>query len=130
MIKNQYQCLAYNICKDHVHILLLSYTDQLSKMIQKIKSVSSKNFNRSLEVNQEKVKYHNRRLWSQKYFVTTFEVDKLQILSNEPAQLYHSKHIENTIHYIENNRIKHDLPLSAELTAAIAKFVKPNEYFL
>ena len=44
--ENEYQMLAYNICKDHVHLLPVCKLETLTEIIQKIKSVSSKLFHR------------------------------------------------------------------------------------
>ena len=43
IIKEQgYHCLAYNVCKDHVHLILVSDAIDLSKQVKRIKSVSSR----------------------------------------------------------------------------------------
>ncbi|MEX2588723.1 MAG: DNA methyltransferase, partial [Chitinophagales bacterium] len=44
--ENNYRCIAYNICKDHVHMVLVCEEEALIGMVQQLKSVSSKEFNR------------------------------------------------------------------------------------
>ncbi|MBL0145597.1 MAG: transposase [Chitinophagaceae bacterium] len=46
IIENNYKCLAYNICKDHVHLILVCAENELTGIVQKLKSVSSKLLNR------------------------------------------------------------------------------------
>ncbi|MBK8505366.1 MAG: transposase [Saprospiraceae bacterium] len=45
-----YQILAYNICRDHVHLLPVCQNEALSSIIQRIKSVSSKLFRRQMRL--------------------------------------------------------------------------------
>ena len=37
-----YHCLEYNICKDHVHLVLVCEAEELTGIVQAIKSISSR----------------------------------------------------------------------------------------
>lgn len=43
--KDKLCVLAYNICGDHVHIVLECFKKELPGIVQKLKSVSSRRFN-------------------------------------------------------------------------------------
>ena len=52
--ESKMKCIAYNICKDHVHLIVVCEGTELTSIIQKIKSISSKMFkNKFLLVNTE-----------------------------------------------------------------------------
>ena len=87
ILKNDIKCLAYNISRDHVHILLVCEDKELPEFIRKIKGKSSQKFKEYLNIPKEEV-FH---LWAQKYDAKEIDSDK---------RLY------NTIEYINNNRIK------------------------
>ncbi|MDP3313715.1 MAG: transposase [Lutibacter sp.] len=41
--------LAYNICADHIHLLLVCEEEKITKIVQKIKSITSKNCTQTRE---------------------------------------------------------------------------------
>ena len=84
---NKYKVLAYNFCKDHLHFLVACKKEELPKIMQKIKGITSLERNRKFNPT-------DRQLWQQKYF------EKV---------VYNDEYLENTIHYILNNRKKHGL---------------------
>ncbi|MCF8359264.1 MAG: N-6 DNA methylase [Prolixibacteraceae bacterium] len=113
--------LAYNICGDHAHLVLVGEENELPKIVQKIKSVSARACNiamgRTIPVagtrghaplsgepdtgstgehapqeTRGETQFH---LWTQKF-------GKNEINSDEQ--------LENAIAYIQNNRKKHQLP--------------------
>jgi len=89
--------LAYNICMDHLHILLVCKEEELDKIVGKIKGRTARACNLNKGINPL-VKEDGERsvpLWTQKFGTK-------EIIDEE--QLY------NTIEYIQNNRIKHELP--------------------
>jgi len=116
-------CLAYNICGDHIHILLVCEEEKLSKIVQKMKSKSARAVNIAMGWTISSTKESNQtgatreqiqttgatrehapllkrgvtqtHLWAQKYS-HTFINDEEQLL--------------NTMNYIQNNRLKHQLP--------------------
>ena len=85
--ENKYKVLAYNLCKDHLHFLVACKKEELPKIMQKIKGITSLERNRKFNPT-------DRQLWQQKYF------EKV---------VYNDEYLENTIHYILNNRKKHGL---------------------
>ena len=132
--KDKLNILAYNICGDHAHILLVCEEEELPKIVQKIKSMSARACNIAMgrtipttehapsqmhapssgissagtgtreqaplsgEIGEHvprgtrgKTQFH---LWTQKF-------------GNTP--ITSTEQLENTIRYIENNRIKHGL---------------------
>jgi REP element-mobilizing transposase RayT len=117
--KDKLNILAYNICGDHVHILLVCEEDELPKIVQKIKSMSARACNIAMgrtipaetaehaplseesgsgqsgehapRTTRGETQFH---LWTQKF-------GQKEITSEEQLQ--------NTIEYIRNNRAKHGL---------------------
>ena len=104
ILKNDIKCLAYNKTRDHVHILLVCEDKELPEFIRKIKGKSSQKFKEYLNIPKEEV-FH---LWAQKYDAKEIDSDK---------RLY------NTIEYINNNRIKHELPENNGLKPIILSFL-------
>ncbi|QTD38924.1 transposase [Polaribacter batillariae] len=89
--------LAFNICSDHIHLLLVCDIDDISKIMQKIKGRTSFILNKSkgfkpLVVGGKK----NKPLWQQKY--------------SAPKEITSEIQLNNTIQYIQTNRRKHKLP--------------------
>jgi REP element-mobilizing transposase RayT len=128
-IENKLNILAFNICKDHMHILLVCEEQEIPKIVQRIKGRSSRVYNTNkgfqpldLIVKKEKAakginplveeKEKTHPLWTQKYGCNTIESDE---------QLW------NTVNYIEKNRVKHNLPKSPKLEKIIFGFVKSYE---
>ncbi|PCJ22478.1 MAG: hypothetical protein COA97_13380 [Flavobacteriales bacterium] len=82
--------LAYNICGDHIHLLLVCEDEEVPNIIRKLKGKSSQKLKEHLEIPKEE----SFTLWAQKYSNTYIDTeDKLN----------------NTISYIQNNREKHNL---------------------
>ena len=48
ILESGFRCISYNICRDHVHMIIVCQHVQLVKVMQKIKSVLSKKFRRQL----------------------------------------------------------------------------------
>ena len=84
--------LAYNICADHIHLLLVCDIDEIPAIMQKIKGRTS--YTRGLS---PLAKGGNKKpLWSQKY--------------SAPKEITSQEQLGNTIGYIQTNRNKHELP--------------------
>jgi len=110
--KDNLNVMAFNICGDHMHILLVCEEEEVSRIVGKIKAITSKEYNtrkgittRSkksesdttrghVPLSREKKKAYNS-LWTQKF-------------GNNPIK--DDKQLWNTVEYIQNNRIKHGLP--------------------
>jgi REP element-mobilizing transposase RayT len=95
--KYNISCLAYNICGDHVHMLIVSKEDDLPAVVRTLKSISARKYNISIgvtKVNKGPTQRVNH-LWARKYN-STLIAGKNQL--------------QGIMKYIENNRDKHGLP--------------------
>ena len=120
--KDNLKILSYNICRDHLHLLIVCEYDELPFIVQKIKSVTSRKVNIArgftipapateqaplLSPLPKKRGEKQNSLWTQKFGQKIIE-------SNEQLM--------NTIAYIDKNRSKHELPEhSTELKLIIEK---------
>ena len=111
--KDKLNIISYNICGDHMHMLLVCEEEELPKIVQKIKSMSARACNiamgrtipldqatehaPSLDPRLARGKTQNH-LWTQKF-------GQKEITSEGQLQ--------NTIEYIRNNRIKHGMDESS-----------------
>lgn len=118
--------MAYNICKDHLHLLMVCAADEVSHIMQKVKSMTAKMANR------HRTSGHDP---SAEYTHTTRGHDPLAqhthtTMGHDPLAKPHSvkKHtplwtqkygckeitseeqLSNTYNYIRHNRSKHELP--------------------
>ncbi len=140
--------IEYNICGDHMHLLLVCEKEELTKIVGKLKAVSGRKYNiekgitipvtatsitRGLvplsdseldivgskkanplsdtEEKKEKKKYNS--LWTQKF--------------GKP-EIKDENYLNNTIRYIRNNRIKHDLSKSNEIEKIKKEFLCSKEH--
>ena len=87
---------AYNICKDHIHLLLLCNEEKLSNIVRKVKWKSSQRFKEYLWVDKEEKNY----LWAQKY--------NKSFIENEV-------NFNEVVKYIKYNREKHGLSVNKGL---------------
>lgn len=113
---------AFNICYDHMHILLVCEHDEIAKIMKKIKGRTARECNKARadsginsagnthSVNGMKVlKDGSTPFWAQKYYckpITTLQ------------------QYDNTVNYIENNRVKHELEKNEFLKKTIESFVR------
>ncbi len=95
--EEQLNMLAYNICADHIHLLLVCDIDEVPSIMQKIKGKTSYVFTRGLNPLQNSENKNTKNpLWQQKY--------------SPPKEITSQEQLNNTINYIQNNRSKHKLP--------------------
>ncbi|MDR2917397.1 MAG: Eco57I restriction-modification methylase domain-containing protein [Tannerella sp.] len=90
--------LVYNICCDHLHLLLVCEADEVERIVGKIKGRTAREYNLNKGINPL-VKEKGERsvpLWTQKFGCREIESEE---------------QLHNTIEYIRNNRIKHGLPV-------------------
>ncbi|MGJ8745308.1 Eco57I restriction-modification methylase domain-containing protein [Polaribacter sp.] len=110
--EDQLNLLAYNICADHIHLLLVCHINDIPAIMQKIKGRTSfvkgkkdKEHNnglyKGLKPLAEKEK-PNKPLWQQKY--------------SSPIEITTTEQLLNTIKYIQTNRAKHELPAHQKAT--------------
>ncbi|MEX2411002.1 MAG: TaqI-like C-terminal specificity domain-containing protein, partial [Candidatus Paceibacterota bacterium] len=83
--------MAYNICKDHVHMLLVCEPDELSNIVRKLKGRSSQKLKEALGIPKEE----KFQLWAQKF-------NRKPITDRDG--------LANVQQYIFHNRRKHGLP--------------------
>ncbi len=93
VIENNINVLNYNICGDHIHILLVCEKEELSNIVRILKGKSSQKYKEFLQIPKEE----KFTLWAQKYNISYIETDKK---------------LNAVIEYISNNRIKHNLPMT------------------
>ena len=111
--KDNLSVMAFNVCRDHIHLVLACEEEAVSKIVQKIKAITARavNINRGFTIPMEYAPLHTtmehaplstkrgvkqNSLWTQKFGCK-------EILDDN--QLY------NTIEYVKKNRIKHELPI-------------------
>ena len=100
--EDQLNILAYNICGDHIHLLLVCAIEEIPAIMQKIKGRTSYFHKRGYKGPYkglkplEKVDGKNKPLWQQKY--------------SPPKEVSSTEQLLNTLKYIQTNRNKHELP--------------------
>ncbi len=100
---------AYVIMSNHIHMLALSETGDMSGFIRDFKSYTSKRFIDYIENGNESRKewlelvfaYHGKLKPKQKYQIWTHE--------NHAELIYSQKFIEQKVNYIHNNPVKNGL---------------------
>ena len=94
--------LAFNICTDHIHLLLVCDIKEIPRIMQKIKGRTSfvlnkgKGFNKGNKGFKPLAEKKKKPIWQQKY--------------SSPKEITSQYQLENTIRYIQTNRNKHQLP--------------------
>ncbi|MGV8059453.1 MAG: transposase [Smithellaceae bacterium] len=88
--EKNYTVYAYNICRDHVHMLIECEENKVSNMVRQIKGKSSQLYKEYLG----KTAHDSFHLWAQKFNKWLMESDE---------------QLRNTIVYILHNRGKHGL---------------------
>ncbi len=107
---------AFNLCLDHMHILLVCREHEVSKIMHRIKGRTAKLCNEFRAQQRPKginptgsvLKDGSTPFWSRKFYFKP-------ILSQDQYW--------NTLNYIENNKVKHNLPKHLEMELIIQQFV-------
>ena len=102
--ENNYTVYAYNICRDHVHMLIECEEDKISDMVRRLKGKSSQLYKEYLG----KKANNPSHLWAQKF-------NKWLIQSDDQLRL--------TMEYILRNREKHNLPENKGLQPLVQQFL-------
>lgn len=89
----KYKVLAFNVLKDHVHIVLVCDYSSLSNIIKNIKGNSSFEFNKKTKKSLKGQGSQNK-LWAKRFHF---------------RELKDNKQIEKAVNYVENNHFKHDI---------------------
>ncbi|MBT3382290.1 MAG: N-6 DNA methylase [Prolixibacteraceae bacterium] len=130
--------VEYNICGDHLHLLLVCEKNELTKIVGKIKAVSGRRYNiekgitipaatssttrgyvplsvtdtdTDIGIGTGKKKYNS--LWTQKF---------------GKSKIKDHNYLNNAIEYIRNNRTKHELPKSIRIEKIKEKFICTKEH--
>ena len=134
--KDKLNILAYNICGDHAHLLLVCEEEELPSIVQKIKSMSARACNIAMGRTIPSVKAEHAPQYMADTSGTTTELApsssaETPSTSGEHApqrgktqfhlwtqkfgqkEITSDNQLENTIAYIRNNRIKHGLDSGA-----------------
>ncbi len=128
--------IEYNICGDHMHLLLVCDEEDRDRIVGKLKAVSSRKYNiekgitipstatsatsttrvhvplsgTDTDAKKEKKKYNS--LWTQKF---------------GKSEIKDENYLNNAIEYIRNNRVKHELPKSSEIEKLKKEFLCTKE---
>jgi type I restriction-modification system DNA methylase subunit len=127
---------AFNLCRDHMHILLVCEEDEVPKIMQKIKAKTA----REVNINRGKTIIAKKGDASTKGACSLDETNTCSLNKTRGekqnslwTQKYGCKPITsddqfwNTLNYIEDNKAKHNLPNNPKLKGIIATFVKSRE---
>ncbi len=93
---------AYNICADHIHLILFSDESNRDNIVRKLKGKSTQLYKDSRSIKEQ------FSLWAQKYNYTI-------ILTDEQ--------LANAVDYIKCNRTKHNLSENSELQSIIDEMI-------
>lgn len=118
---------AFNICYDHMHILLVCKHDEIAKIMKKIKGRTARECNKARTHSVNGISGINSA-------GNTHSVHGMKVLKDGStpfwAQKYYCKPIttlqqyDNTVNYIKNNRVKHELAENEFLKKTIESFVR------
>lgn len=95
---------SYNICRDHIHMLLGCGEKDRDNIVRKLKGKSTQSYKDKRNIDKE---FH---LWAQKYSCTGIRSEE---------------HLENIIAYIQHNREHHGLTVNKGLQPLVAEIVTP-----
>ena len=121
VLENNYNIMANNICKDHVHLILVCEPEALHTIAKTLKGKSSYIYQ------SQGFKPLGEPLWSQKFFFAQLDEFVFADLAKAPGYVFTDSYLDTAINYIESNRSKHHLPQSDTLKNTIADFTKTKE---
>lgn len=118
VLEKKLNIVAFNVCRDHIHILIKCNIDDISKIMHQIKGRTARVCNQHrrlvnnginpIETEITPIVKKAKPFWTQKFSCTYIK---------------DSQHYWNAINYIQNNRVKHKLPKNPVLENIIAAFV-------
>jgi len=104
-----YRVHAYNICRDHVHLVIECAEKELPGIIRLLKGKSAQRYREYCGIEPHR-EFH---LWTQKYGAEYITSDR---------------YYYNVVRYVVNNREKHGLPEHAGLLVIIRQFVGTHKF--
>ena len=124
--KDNLSVMAFNVCKDHMHLVLVCEEEEVSKIVQKIKAITALavNIHRGVTITkQEQITMEHAPLSLEKH--APLSLEKHAPLPTERGEKQNSlwtqkfgckeilddNQLWNTIEYVKNNREKHELPI-------------------
>ncbi|PKA98459.1 Eco57I restriction-modification methylase [Flavobacteriaceae bacterium MAR_2009_75] len=113
--EKQLHIMSYNICGDHIHLLLVCEEDELATLVKHIKGRTARAHNSANGINPL-VRERNEKsvsLWTQKYGSKEIKDDE---------------QLRNTINYIQTNRQKHELPTIKGLQPLVSNPILNQTY--
>jgi len=143
IVKNdKLNVIEYNICGDHMHLLLVCEKEEVPKIVGKLKAMTSRAVNiasgktvvanhatkghaplsasmantplsASVANSKKKRGETQTKLWTQKF---------------NSSEIKDEKYLNNTIAYIQNNRIKHELPKNKAIEKLKKDFLCTKEH--
>ena len=134
--KDNLNVIEYNICGDHMHLLLVCEENELTKIVGKLKAVSARKYNiengitipstatsitrghiplsdTDTDTEGKKVKKKYNSLWTQKF---------------GKSEIKDEDYLNNVIKYIRNNRVKHELAKCKEIEKIKKEFLCSKEH--
>ena len=106
VLEDKLKIVSYNICADHIHLILFCEEVKRDNIVRKLKGKSTQMYKNKRNIDE------SFSLWAQKYNFT--------IIFNE-EQLF------NTNEYILHNRLKHKLSNNYDLQKIINQMITPFE---
>ena len=130
--KDNLNVIEYNICGDHMHLLIVCETEELPEIVGKIKSMTSRaaNIAAGRTVANHATKGHAPLSASMANSERGKTQTKLWTQRFGKVEIKDEKYLQNAIKYIRNNRKKHDLPKNPEIEKIKKEFLCTVEYAL
>jgi len=156
VIADRLNVVEYNICGDHMHILLVCEEEELPKIVGKLKSISAKERNRKRGYTSEAIGTAATRGHApltvagsapssvpgsapssaavaplpEEDEATKRGITQRQVWTQKfgKSEIQDDEYLTNAIEYIRNNRIKHELPEIKEIEKLKKEFLTTPEH--
>ena len=106
--------LAFNVCKDHIHIVLVCDEEELDEIVRKLKGRTAREVNKSRENRDTDTTMGSTMGLSPLPLPlsSTLPVKSIPLWTQKFGckEILDEAQLENTINYVKNNRNKHNLP--------------------
>ncbi len=126
VIQDKLSVMAFNVCKDHIHFVIICDEEDLPKIVQKIKAKTARavNIQRGVTIPDSSItttREHATRSITREHAPLSIESIEKRTRGEKQHSLWTQKfgckeitddiQLQNTIKYVRNNRVKHELPL-------------------